>query len=151
MTRSAPHSFRNVLLWQKAQGLALDVIKLVGPLPRGAVSDVLTRQIVRSATSIAANIAEGHGRFTPRAHAYHLSIAKGSACETDGWSDLLRSSNHITPEQEKPLHETCMEIVAMLTAKMRQLESMTGTRLGEERYAYDAGEWPAEEVELFES
>jgi len=42
-------------------------------------------QIVRSADSIAANIAEGYGRFTPpdRRHFYH--IARGSFEETKAW------------------------------------------------------------------
>ncbi|MBI5283613.1 MAG: four helix bundle protein, partial [Chloroflexi bacterium] len=130
------YNFRKLILWQKAQGLTLDVIKLTSALPRANVADALVRQIVRSSSSIAANVAEGHGRFTPRAHAYHLSIAKGSACETDGWLDLLRRSGHISAEQEQPLHDVCMELIAMLTAKIRELEKLPARSLGEERATY---------------
>ncbi len=130
------YSFRKLILWQKAQELTLDVIKLTSALPRANIADALVRQIVRSSSSIAANVAEGHGRFTPRAHAYHLSIAKGSACETDGWLDLLRRSGHISAEQEQPLHDVCMELIAMLTAKIRELEKLQPRSLREERAAY---------------
>lgn len=135
MTLGNEYSFRKLILWQKAQELTLNVIKLTSALPRANVADALVRQIVRSSSSIAANVAEGHGRFTPRAHAYHLSIAKGSACETDGWLDLLRRSGHISTEQEQPLHDVCMELIAMLTAKIRELEKLP-PRVGEERAAY---------------
>ena len=130
------YSFRKLILWQKAQELTLDVIKLTSALPRANIADALVRQIVRSSSSIAANVAEGHGRFTPRAHAYHLSIAKGSACETDGWLDLLRRSGHISAEQDQPLHDVCMELIAMLTAKIRELEKLQPRSLREERAAY---------------
>lgn len=121
---SGEYNFRNLIVWQKSQQLTLDVIKLIGSMPRNAIADVLVKQIIRSSSSIAANIAEGHGRFTPGAHSNHLSIAKGSACETGGWLDLLHKSGFITAEQEQRLHATCLEIVAMLTAKIRELEKI---------------------------
>lgn len=129
------HSFRNLILWQKAQALTLEIVRLTSGLPRSSVADVLVRQIVGSSSSIAANVAEGHGRFTPRAHANHLSIAKGSACETDSWLDLLRRSGLISELQEQPLHDLCMELIAMLTAKIRQLE-VVQHRVEEERAPY---------------
>ena len=123
----AEYNFHNLILWDKAQTLALDVIRLIAPLPRSAAADVITKQIIRSSSSIAANVAEGHGRYTPGAHAYHLSIAKGSTCETDSSLDLLRRSAMIHADQEKPLHDTCMELIAMLTSKIRQLETVQRT------------------------
>jgi four helix bundle protein len=85
---------------------------------------VLIRQIVASATSIGANIAEGHGRYTPGAHRHHLSIARGSAAETDSWLDLLRRAEWITVEDEALLHTECREIMAILTSKMRMLDNV---------------------------
>lgn len=116
------YGYRNLVVWQKAQDLALEIIRLTAALPRNPANDVITRQIVRAASSIAANIAEGHARFTPRAYANHLSIAKGSAAETDSWLDLLQRSGGISPEDERRLHHFCRELMAMLTARMRELE-----------------------------
>ena len=117
-----PYSFRNLILWQKAQDLALAVIKVLATLPRDNAAQVIGRQLVASAASIGANIAEGHGRFSLAAHRNHLSIAKGSACETDGWLDLLRRAGFIDADTEGRLHADCSEIVRMLTAKIRDLE-----------------------------
>jgi four helix bundle protein len=119
---SGEYSFRNLVLWQKAQQLAEEIVTLVASLPSGPVSAVVSRQLLASATSIGANVAEGHGRFSPAAHRYHLSIAKGSACETDGWLDLLRRTGHLDAAQEDALHQQCLELIRMLTAKILALE-----------------------------
>jgi len=133
------YSFRNLILWQKAQALTLDIVKLVGPLPNDRVAPVIARQVVRSASSIAANIAEGHGRFTYAAHRNHLSIAKGSACETDGWLDLLRRAGYLTQEAESSLHAACVELIRMLTAKILDIERREwagGKKIREESAEY---------------
>jgi four helix bundle protein len=123
------YSFRNLILWQKAQDLALAVIGVVAGLPRDNASQVIARQLVASAGSIGANVAEGHGRFSLAAHRYHLSIAKGSACESDGWLDLLRRAGYIDADTEGRLHADCVEIIRMLTAKIRDLERREGSRV----------------------
>ncbi len=135
------YTYRNLILWQKAQDMTLEVVRLVGGLPNDRVAPVLTRQIVRSASSIAANIAEGHGRYTLAAHRNHLSIAKGSACETDSWLDLLRRAGYLDPETEARLHAACQEIIRMLTAKIVDIERKETTgrkKIGEEPALYQA-------------
>jgi four helix bundle protein len=123
-----PHSHRNLILWQKAQDLTLEIVKLAARLPNDKVAPVLTRQIIRSVSSIAANIAEGHGRYSLAAHRNHLSIAKGSTCETDGWLDLLRRGGYLDADAERRLHENCEELIRMLTAKILDFERQEGAR-----------------------
>jgi four helix bundle protein len=133
------YNYRNLIVWQRAQELALAIIELVQRLPQSWANAVLVRQMVSAATSIGANIAEGHGRYTPRAHRNHLSIAKGSAAETDSWLDLLRRAGWITAEEEAPLHAECMEIMAILTSKIQDLDRLEGVsvpRLQEEPGVY---------------
>lgn len=107
-------------------------------MPQSWANAVLVRQIVSAATSIGANIAEGHGRYTPGAHRNHLSIARGSAAETDSWLDLFRRSGWITGEEEALLHKDCDAIIAMLTAKMRDLDLLAkeSARVQEEQAHY---------------
>jgi len=143
--RKEPYSFRNLILWQKAQDLALAVIAVVAGLPRDNVAQVIARQLVASAGSIGANVAEGHGRFSLAAHRHHLSIAKGSACETDGWLYLLRGAGYLEAEVEERLHRDCQEIIRMLTAKILDLERREGGRGGaavrESSSAYEASDY----------
>jgi four helix bundle protein len=136
---SKQYSYRNLILWQRAQEMAHEVIALTRRMSPTWANAVIARQIIASATSIGANIAEGHGRFTPGAHRNHLSIAKGSAAETDSWLDLLRREGVITAAEEQVLHDKCSELIAMLTAKIRDLERLGqggDTNLREEREGY---------------
>lgn len=141
--KSDEYSFRNLMLWQKAQRLSEDIVAVVEALPSGTVSAVIGRQLLASAASIGANVAEGHGRFSPAAHRHHLSIAKGSACETDGWLDLLRRTGHLDPASEDRLHQQCLELIRMLTAKIVTLEKQqSGTsRVRESGTVYDASDY----------
>ncbi|HEU5089904.1 MAG TPA: four helix bundle protein, partial [Roseiflexaceae bacterium] len=84
------YSYRNLILWQQAQELAHDIIQITKRMTLSWASAIIARQIISAATSIGANIAEGHGRFSVAAHRNHLSIARGSAAETDSWLDLMR-------------------------------------------------------------
>jgi four helix bundle protein len=130
-----------LILWQKAQELTLRIVRLVAVLPRDQAAPVLGRQVLRSAASVGANIAEGHGRYSFAAHRNHLSIAKGSACETDGWLDLLRRAGYLDDSTEAALHQAYSEIIRMLTAKILDLERQeraSGKRVKEEPAVYDA-------------
>jgi four helix bundle protein len=122
-TRAEPgYNYRNLDLWEDAQAIAADVVRLVASLRRDTSALVITQQLVKASGSIAANIAEGHGRFTPAAYRNHLSIAKGSACEADSWINLLLRGGYIDAAQENELHQRLLSVIARLTRQMRELE-----------------------------
>jgi four helix bundle protein len=132
------YSYRNLILWQRAQTLALQVIQLVQRLPNNWSTAVVARQIIAAATSVSANIAEGHARFTPGAHRNHLSIAKGSAAETDSWLDLLRRLGHLSDEEEAVLHNECHWIMGSLTSKILDLDRYDQPKRGSVKEASEA-------------
>ncbi len=123
-TKNQAYSYRNLVLWEKAQTLALNVIQRVAKLPADPASRIMAQQIIRSVTSIGANVAEGHGRYSLPAHRNYLSIAKASACETDSWLDLLRRAGYLDAGEENRLHEACGELIRMLTGKMLRMGRM---------------------------
>jgi four helix bundle protein len=102
MTKAYSH--RNLIVWQKAKELAHQMIQLTSRLPQSWANAVIARQIITAATSVGANIAEGHGRYSPGAHGNHLEIAKGSAAETDSWADILRREDYISAEEDAMIH-----------------------------------------------
>jgi four helix bundle protein len=133
-------------LWQKAQGFAVEVARLIDTLPRRRSSDVAGTQLMRAATSIAANIAEGHGRFTLPAYRNHLSIAKGSACEARSWLDLLLRLGDVNAAAAQHLDAPCGELIAALTRRIRSLEQQEKERRVREAGSYyDTG---AEDKEI---
>jgi len=60
----AIQSFRDLVVWQKAMTLATETYRLVKLMPRDEEVYRLVSQMLRSAASLPANIAEGHGRGT---------------------------------------------------------------------------------------
>ncbi len=122
--------------------MTANVILMTRQLPRDATGLAIRRQIIRSVGSVGANIAEGHGRYTLGAYKNHLSIAKGSACETDSWIDLLRRIGFISSEVGHELHGKLVSLIAVLTSKIRYLESRIAQspRMGEEPVEYAVGD-----------
>jgi four helix bundle protein len=116
------YHFRNLILWQRAQELGHKVIQLTRRLPQSWANAVIGRQIIASATSVAANIAEGHGRFSIGAHRNHLLIARGSVAETDSWIDLLCRDGALSADEAVDLQDRCDQLSAMLTTKIRALD-----------------------------
>ena len=133
------YSYHNLILWQRSQELAHEVLQLVKRFPQTWAAAIIGRQIISSVTSIGANIAEGDGRYSRGAHRNHLSIARGSATETDSWLDLMRREGIISREEEEHLHAHCGQVIAMLTAKMISLEeddTRGGKRIRDETVTY---------------
>src|SRR3990170_5974695 len=117
------YSYRNLDLWRRAQELALAVVKVSESLPKSEAARSIARQVVSSSGSVAANIAEGHGRYSVAAYRNHLSIARGSIAETDSWLDLLARAGYIKPDAAGHLHDQCETLLGALTRQMRALEA----------------------------
>ena len=126
--------FQNLVVWQMAQALAAEVVRLVDSLPASRSAGTLGNQVLRSAASVAANIAEGYGRYSEPAYRHHLSIARGSLFETESWLDLLQKASYLSGDECLRLTEACEEVARLITAVMKPLRS--GQRLGEEPAEY---------------
>src|SRR5215469_1265283 len=82
----------------------------------------LTSQIRRSATSIAANVAEGHGRENTRTFIQYLRIAQGSLKELETHLLLAQRVGIATEEHITPLMAGCHEEGRMIRALIRVLQ-----------------------------
>ena len=108
MNNALPNS--NLLVTEKAVEAAADAISLVRrvPAPLKAIAD----QVVRSASSVPANLAEGHGRFG-RDRAHHWRIAYASAMEVDVHLRVLCLSGAVPREKATATLHLFDEIRAM--------------------------------------
>jgi four helix bundle protein len=129
-------AFYSLVVWQKAQALAAELVALVDALLSTRSASALGNQILRSGGSVAANIAEGYGRYSEAAYRNHLSIARGSLFETESWLNLLQRSGYITEETEARLLEAGEEIARLITATMKPLKSASRSALKDERAEY---------------
>ena len=105
----------------RTKKLALGVIKLVEELPKNRTADTISRQLLRSATSIGANDrAACRGKSTPDVMA-KLPIVEEEADETVYWLELLAESNIVVPERLSDLLKETNEIIAMTVASIKTL------------------------------
>ena len=76
------HSYKELIVWQKAKALAGDVYRTTDNFPRHETYG-LTSQLRRAAVSVASNIAEGQGRLTKGEFQQFLGHARGSLLELE--------------------------------------------------------------------
>jgi four helix bundle protein len=87
MTKITSH--RDLIAWQKAIGLVAHCYRVTEEFP-ATERYGLTQQMRRAAVSVAANIAEGKGRGTPKEFVRFLTIANGSLTELDTHSVIAK-------------------------------------------------------------
>jgi four helix bundle protein len=82
LNESIIKSYRDLRVWQEAMTLAEACYRLTRGFPKEEMFG-LSSQIRRSAASIPANIAEGHGRENTQSFIQYLRIAQGSLKELE--------------------------------------------------------------------
>ncbi|MGA2070034.1 MAG: four helix bundle protein [Sedimentisphaerales bacterium] len=76
------HSFKDLVVWQKAYQLVLVIYKETKNFPKTEIY-AMSQQMRRAAVSIPSNIAEGYGRQHKAEYNQFLSISYGSLCELE--------------------------------------------------------------------
>ncbi len=93
---------------------ALRIVKLVSVLPHSPLGDVLGRQLLRSGTSIGANIEEAYAASTKRDFTYKMSIALKEARKTNYWLRLIKDAELMSATQIDSLVQESLEIKLIL-------------------------------------
>lgn len=86
---------------EKSFSFALRIIKLYQHLSEKKKEFVLSKQVLRSGTSIGANLKESLGAQSSSDFQTKISIAYKEALETSYWLSLLQASKYITDKQFK--------------------------------------------------
>ncbi len=83
----------------------------------------ISRQILRSGTSIGANIEEAIGGTTKKDFKYRMGIAYREARETHYWLRLLRDTNYISHELSGSMIKDCDELLRILGSIIKTTRS----------------------------
>lgn len=108
---------------QRTKRLALRVIRMTETLPRNRTTDVIVRQILRSATSVAANYRAACRAKSDKDLIAKLAIVEEEADETHFWLELLVESGHIEARRLTDLMDETNQIIAMTVASIKTLRS----------------------------
>ena len=114
-----------VLIDSKA--FALRIIRLYKFLKEDKLAFVLSKQVLKSGTSIGANIRESVNAQSRMDFINKLNIALKEANETEYWLELLHESDVIDDKQFESIYNDCGKLAATLTKIIKT------TKLGAEK------------------
>ena len=106
----------NNLVAEKSKQFALRIIRLYQYLREEKQEYILSKQVLRSGTSIGANVREGE-RGQSRADFYaRLNIALKEAEETAYWLELLHESDYIDETSFESIYGDAQELIRLLVS-----------------------------------
>jgi four helix bundle protein len=119
-------SFRELVVWQKAMDLIVEIYAITKSFPREELFG-LSSQIKRCSISIASNIAEGSKRSTRKDYRNFLYIAYGSSAELQTQIEVAYRLNYINENINEQLQTKINEIAKMLYAMINKLQVTSGS------------------------
>ena len=110
------------ILRDRSKEFAKEIIVLCRNIKSTAKESVLTNQLLRSGTSIGANVYEAQYAQGTKDFISKLEIAQKECYETEYWMELLFETGYIDESIYKPLQNQCGQIRRMLIASCKTLK-----------------------------
>jgi four helix bundle protein len=114
--------YRDLVVWQKARALAVDVYRVTQQFPRIEMFG-LTQQMRRAAVSIVCNIAEGHGRRSEKDLLHFLGISRGSLLELETQILIATDLDYIDALRSDTLMNATLDVARLLNGLIRHHEN----------------------------
>jgi len=111
------------IIQKKSYEFALNVIRFVRKFPRTNGGFVVGQQLLKSATSIGANVEEAIGGFSKSDFTHKMNIALKEAREANYWLRLVRDSGMVKDDVECLITES-EEIRKILTAIVKSAQKI---------------------------
>ncbi|HET9178517.1 MAG TPA: four helix bundle protein [Terriglobia bacterium] len=125
--KSTIKSYRDLKVSEQAMDLTVECYKLTQRFPKTEVFGIVS-QIRRSASSVPANIAEGHGREGRAYFIQFLRVAQGSLKELETHLLLSARVGFLDDGESGPVLRRCSDVGKMLRGLIRALDARTGRR-----------------------
>lgn len=106
-------------LMDKSKAFALRIIKVCNEVKREKKESILTNQLVRSGTSIGANIREAFYAHSRADFVAKLQIALKECSESEYWLELLLESGYY---HDSSILDQCIEIKKMLISSINTVK-----------------------------
>ena len=104
---------------QKSFAFAIRIVKLYQYLCEQRKEFVLSRQLLRSGTSVGAMIREAEHAETKNDFKHKMAIAQKEINETLYWIELLKETEYLSKDQFDSINTDATEIMKLLTAIIR--------------------------------
>ncbi|WP_282804179.1 four helix bundle protein [Clostridium tetani] len=103
----------------KSKEFALKIIRLCKIATKEKKEYIISKQLLKSGTSIGANIREAKFAESKKDFASKMSIALKETSETLYWIELLTESDYITPFESKDIKQDCLELLKILQSTVK--------------------------------
>lgn len=110
------------ILRNKSKEFAKQIVYMCRDIKANARESVLTNQLLRSGTSIGANIHEAQYAQGKKDFISKLEIAQKECFETEYWLELLFETGYISEIEYKPLQNQCGTIRRMLISSINTVK-----------------------------
>ncbi|MDD6770354.1 MAG: four helix bundle protein [Inconstantimicrobium porci] len=113
------------LVYKKSYTFSTEIVNLYKKMTTIDKEFVLSKQLVRSGTSICANITEAVNSASRAEFIFKLNISLKEAKETEYWINLLKDTNYITNQESYKLLASCTELCRILSSIIHTCNNST--------------------------
>src|SRR5690554_4791084 len=117
------NEMRENIVKNKSFAFAVRVVKLYQFLCEQKREFVLSKQLLRSGTSVGAMVREAEHAETKNDFKHKLSIAQKEINETIYWLELLKETDYLTEEQFESINTDAIEIIKLVTEILKSAKS----------------------------
>ena len=108
---------------KKSKAFAVRIVRLYRYLCDEKGEYVLSKQLLRSGTSIGANLAEAECAISRKDFLSKVYIALKECVETEYWLELLHETDYLTEQEYQSINTDCEELRKMLSSTTKTLNS----------------------------
>jgi four helix bundle protein len=116
-----PSSYRDLIVWQRAKLLAVEVTRLTQTFPKTELF-ALGSQLRRAAVSVPSNIAEGQGRLSRGEFRQFLGTARGSLLEVSTQLEIAYDLGYMDDRTWNELAGKASEVLFLLNRLIKSLQ-----------------------------
>ncbi len=112
---------RDSVTLDKSKNFAIRIVRLYQYLCTEKKEFVLSKQLLRSDTSIGANLAEAIYGISDKDFLSKMYISLKECAETKYWLELLFKTDYLTEQQYQSINEDCTELIKLLTSSAKTM------------------------------
>jgi len=111
------------ILYIKSKAFAIRIVRLYQYLATEKKEFIISKQLLRSGTSIGANIAEASRAISRSDFTAKVYISAKECAETLYWLELLHDTDYLSDAQFQSMNRDCRELERLLSASTKTLKS----------------------------
>ena len=114
---------RENVIQEKSKRFAIRIIRLYQHLSQEKREFVLSKQLLRSGTSIGANVREAVQGFSRSDFRYKMSLALKESEETQYWLELLHETDYLSSKEFDSIYSDARELTKILTSILKTIQT----------------------------